>query len=215
MPPPPERRTLPVAIQQRDLEVYGYTEGCPKCTKARMGHPIGGTFHSSACRQRLEDALREAGDRRIEAADRRFAERAVEAMGGDPTEPAPRPVEPSAAPPEPASEDASSSRGPEGPAADGPVPDPAEAMEEDAHDDEMVDTDPGAWGQALRRLVKRMPPRLQREAADLLTLYALSGAPDAPATRAVVELYSPPRVTKELEKFRRLRSEGRREWRIP
>ena len=44
-----------------------------------MGHPIGGTFHSAACRQRLEDSLRAAGDRRVEAADRRFAEQAAEA----------------------------------------------------------------------------------------------------------------------------------------
>ena len=47
-----------------------------------------------------------------------------------------------------------------------------------------------------------MPPKLQQEAADLLILYALNGVPDAPAARAVVELYSPPRVTKELEKLR-------------
>ena len=56
---------------------------------------------------------------------------------------------------------------------------------------------------ALRRLAKAMPSDLRWQVDELLLLYALNGVSDAAATRAVVELYSPPRVTLELERMRR------------
>ena len=58
--------------------------------------------------------------------------------------------------------------------------------------------DPGGYLGALQRLAVAMSPKVQSEANDLLCLYALNGVPDASAAKAVVELYSPPRVTKEL-----------------
>ena len=56
---------------------------------------------------------------------------------------------------------------------------------------------------ALARLASAMPPDLRKEVDDLLLLYALNGVADAAAARAIAELYSPPRVTAELQKVRR------------
>ena len=65
----------------------------------------------------------------------------------------------------------------------------------------MDDDADGLLG-ALARLA-RDPRYSEEEVNDLLILYALNGVPDVPAGRAVMELYSPPRVTKELKKLRR------------
>ena len=65
-----------------------------------------------------------------------------------------------------------------------------------------MDLGGGALG-ALRRLAKAMPADLRWQVDDLLLLYALNGVADAAAHRAVFELYSPPRVTRELERMRR------------
>merc|ERR1712026_99754 len=98
-PPPPERRDpYPVYIQKGGLARYGYSEGCAKCDRLLHGRPASGFRHSEACRRRIERELRDAGDRRVAAAERRLAERIVE-VGGDPSEPAPPE---GAAPPEPA-----------------------------------------------------------------------------------------------------------------
>ena len=56
---------------------------------------------------------------------------------------------------------------------------------------------------ALSRLARSMPPDLRREVDDLLLLYALNGVADEPAAKAIAELYSPPRVTVELQHMRR------------
>ena len=74
-------------------------------------------------------------------------------------------------------------------------------VEEEAHMED--DSDPGGWDRALRRLASTMPADLRREVEELLELYALNGVRDAAANRAVVELYSPPRVTAELKQMRR------------
>ena len=55
------------------------------------------------------------------------------------------------------------------------------------------DSGPGDWDQSLRRLASAMPPDLRHEVDDLLRLHAQNGVSDAAASRAVVELYSPPR----------------------
>ena len=79
----------PVYIQKGGLVRYGYSEGCAKCDRLRAGRPASGFRHSEACRRRIERELREAGDRRVEAAERRLAERVIEVGGGgDPSEPA-------------------------------------------------------------------------------------------------------------------------------
>ena len=63
-----------------------------------------------------------------------------------------------------------------------------------------MDEDPGGFLGALCRPARA--PGIQEEVNDLVLLYALNGVPDVPAARAVVELYSPPRVTAELKKMR-------------
>ena len=83
---------------------------------------------------------------------------------------------------------------------------PNAQMEEDepGGDVDMDDEAPeGGWDRALDRLAQHMPKDLQLEVNDLLHLYARNGVPDARASRAVHELYSPPRVTKELKQMRR------------
>ena len=55
----------------------------------------------------------------------------------------------------------------------------------------------------LQRLCAAMPASLQAQVGELLQLYALNGVPDARAASAVSELFSPPRVTKELRKMLR------------
>ena len=61
----------------------------------------------------------------------------------------------------------------------------------------------GGMMAALARLASAMPPDLRKEVDDLLLLYALNGVADAAAAKAIAELYSPPRVTAELQKVRR------------
>jgi len=73
--------------------------------------------------------------------------------------------------------------------------------EEEAHMED--DSDQGAWDHALMRLARTMPADLRREVGELLDLYAQNGVRDAAASRAVVELYSPPRVTAELKRMQR------------
>ena len=88
-PPPPARRDpYPLYIQKGDLARYGYSEGCVKCDRILHGQPVHGFRHSEACRRRIERELRDAGDRRVAAAERRMAERIVQ-EGGDPSAPAP------------------------------------------------------------------------------------------------------------------------------
>ena len=202
-------------IGKGDLARYGYSEGCAKCDRLRAGRPASGFRHSEACRRRIERELREAGDRRIAAAERRIAERVIE-VGGDPSVPA----EPAAAMgPEPAGEGLA---GPEDAqdAAPRPVPvrlpqsmapgAPAEPM--DALPDEpmgsgggegSMEVETGGMMGALLRLASSMLPDLRKEVDDLLLLYALNGVPDEPAAKAIAELYSPPRVTAELKELRR------------
>ena len=67
-----------------------------------------------------------------------------------------------------------------------------------------MDTDEAeGWHGALRRMARVMPQDLRWEMDELFLLYELNGVSDGAAARAVAELYSPPRVTKELERMRR------------
>ena len=64
-------------IRQRDVELYGYTHGCPKCDHARL-HGANRTTvkHSETCRARLlaEIAKTDQGRQRIERAGERMDE---------------------------------------------------------------------------------------------------------------------------------------------
>ena len=74
--PPAETAPVPVPlppyITKEDLNKYGFTAGCRRCLFMREGRSIRGIKHTPACRIRLEQAMAEAGDRKVDrAANRR------------------------------------------------------------------------------------------------------------------------------------------------
>jgi hypothetical protein len=84
-------------IKLEDLERHGFTAGCRRCTLMREGRRAQGVKHRDDCRDRLEQAMRDAGDGRIDRAERRVmdelgrrAAEGVEAEAAPPAE-APRP----------------------------------------------------------------------------------------------------------------------------
>ena len=69
-PAPPEREYVPhrVYIRMEDLTRFGRTDGCRRCTLMTNGDPARGVAHTRACRERLEQAMTDAGDPRVQAA---------------------------------------------------------------------------------------------------------------------------------------------------
>ena len=249
-PLPAERRQAnPAFLTQADFDKYGYTEGCAKCTRIRGGLPSRGWKHTPGCRSRVEARLREAGDPRISAADRRATERIVD-ITGDLSEPQAGREEEQRGEgrrqekregerreggqerheerrvgdervrgesPEvqrgggTASGSDAAARLPQSMPSPGGAPrvlgsnleegmDPEvdamiDEMEEDAAEDGMM------MGR-LGSMVKSMPEDLRNTVRELLELYALNGVSNKDAEKAVAELFSPPRVTKELRRMR-------------
>ena len=56
-------------ITVRDLEKYGYTDGCPRCNMHLTGRKSG-VNHSEECRARLYKAMRDANDSKLTKAKR-------------------------------------------------------------------------------------------------------------------------------------------------
>ena len=57
-PGEPEGRARPrLRITLRDLNKYGFTEGCPRCTDLQAGKLRTNSHHSAQCRERVEAAL--------------------------------------------------------------------------------------------------------------------------------------------------------------
>jgi hypothetical protein len=93
----PEYNPHRVFIRLEDLERHGFTAGCRRCILMREGRRSHGVRHRDECRKRVEQALRDAGDARLERAERRvldeFERRAVdeapppEAGGAPPGDP--------------------------------------------------------------------------------------------------------------------------------
>ena len=52
-----ERKVRRYYITTKDLEKYGYTDGCPACSFTKTGMARSGTFHSPGCRSRIEAAI--------------------------------------------------------------------------------------------------------------------------------------------------------------
>jgi hypothetical protein len=67
--PAPKR----VYIRSTDLEKWGYTSNCHRCTLMREGRSAAGKAHTEACRARIEEAMRGDQDSRVLAADGRRA----------------------------------------------------------------------------------------------------------------------------------------------
>ena len=86
-PEGPDPREGPKQVYIRDLvlERYGYTVGCRRCGLMREGRPARGIRHALACRARVEEAMRAAGDARLQQARQRQDEelaRRIEAADG-------------------------------------------------------------------------------------------------------------------------------------
>jgi hypothetical protein len=60
-----------VFIRLEDLERHGFTAGCRRCILMREGRRAQGVKHQDECRNRVEQALRDAGDVRLDRAERR------------------------------------------------------------------------------------------------------------------------------------------------
>ena len=58
--------------------------------------------------------------------------------------------------------------------------------------------------QMIYNLTKDMPPLLQLQVEELRDLFAINGDAREVANRRIVELFSPPRVTKELKHMKKL-----------
>jgi hypothetical protein len=94
-------------IKQADLERFGFTQGCRRCTLMRNGLKAQGVKHADECRLRVEQCLRDAGDPRLAAAERRAldeVERRAAAAAG-PAAAAAAEVPPEAAPAAPLNAD--------------------------------------------------------------------------------------------------------------
>jgi hypothetical protein len=182
----PEYNPRSVYINFGDLERHGFTAGCRRCILMREGRRAQGVKHLDACRNRVEQAMRDAGDVRLDRAERRVLDELERrAAGEEPELAAPAGVEgvlPGAAEPGhpevPAWRRELESRGP---LAAAPVTPDAGAGDSD---DVMSDVAGDA--------VMRVGPAS-----------AAGSAPKAGAAppRKIAELYSPPRVTAALPKL--------------
>jgi hypothetical protein len=70
----PEYNPHRVFIKLTDLERHGFTAGCRRCTLMRQGVRAQGVKHRDECRLRVEQALRDAGDPRLDRAEARVME---------------------------------------------------------------------------------------------------------------------------------------------
>jgi hypothetical protein len=67
----PESGPKRVYIRNSDLERWGYTSTCNRCMLMREGKSAAGKALTDACRTRIEEAMKEAKDDRLAAAERR------------------------------------------------------------------------------------------------------------------------------------------------
>ena len=197
----PEYNPHRVFIRLEDLERHGFTAGCRRCILMREGRRAQGVRHHDDCRNRVEQALRDAGDPRLDRAERRVLDELERRAAED--EP---PEEVAAAAPEaapaaaPAPAEAPEWRGElenRGPRAAAPAtPDghgDGGAMSDDGGDIVMR-LEPGATMVTPPKHNKITPHTpLTQETQGALRKGKHEGA-------KVSELYSPPRVTALLPK---------------
>jgi hypothetical protein len=170
----PEYNPHRVHIRLADLERHGFTAGCRRCGLMRNGLPALGVKHLDACRLRVEQAMRDAEHPRLLRAEgRQLGERdrraAAQAVEAQPAALPAAPAAPAAPREVPAWRLELESRGARARAA---APEAEAPATPDAGDNDMndgADMDDDADG-----MVMRVGPA------------------------AVVELYSPPRVTATL-----------------
>ena len=246
-----------VFITRADLETWGYTAGCRRCTMVREGSRAQGVAHREACRARIEQCLREAGDprvgraeeRRIAAADAAAATGATAAVVAPPVQvaaaphpeivapaaaavggPAAPPPTPTLLPPPPALEAdwsdlvrrlqarrAAASAVAPAPLMPAAAESAARAGSEGEMDDAADNTVTLSDGMLVGRAamgelaesdlidgdgIESAPEWVKAEATTLMELFMVYGVDHETAKAKVVELYSPPRVTKEMRRVR-------------
>jgi hypothetical protein len=72
-----------VFIKLSDLERYGFTVGCRRCVLMREGRKAHGVKHVDECRIRVEQCLRDAGDPRLDRAERRVLDELERRAAGE------------------------------------------------------------------------------------------------------------------------------------
>ena len=178
-----------VRIENSDLDTYGYTSNCKRCLRIREGRRAQGIQHHEECRTRIEAAMREVGDRRIRDADQRMNEEI--ARLSEQLVPRAEEERGAAGSSVPCAEGVREAPAVSVPAAQAPVTEDSSEQEEvHVNEDDMVDS-----------LFRRMPRRVGEEATRIYELVLAHGCDPCDAKTKVCELYSPPRVTKELGKL--------------
>ena len=83
-----EVSTRRLKIFDADVKKFGYTNGCPRCGYVKSGQLVRakGTRHSELCRDRVYQAMREAGVDKIKRADEDHSERTQSKRSGKKTE---------------------------------------------------------------------------------------------------------------------------------
>ena len=69
----PEPLTRRMPITYKEIEKYGYTEGCPGCEAKKRGD-VARRGHSERCRKRIEEKMKldEEGKKKIEKTEERI-----------------------------------------------------------------------------------------------------------------------------------------------
>jgi len=189
---PPRPLPKSTYITPEDLETFGYTKGCRRCTLMREKKKAHGIRHSAACRDRIEGALAERGDARIERS-RLKIEEYCELVHDDSKE--------RGGVPEPHGSSSSSASGQQQTT---PVP-PAENMEvrpeEVPEEAEPNDEAQMVIGSLLRRNPEiEVPSKILPRAMSLYETLLTLGVDRDGAMGKVTEIYSPPRVTAEARR---------------
>ena len=203
-PPPvhdPSAREGPKQVYIRDTDIgrYGLTANCRRCNLMRAGHAARGVRHIPACRARIEAAMADAGDDRLDRAhQRRDGEVARRLEAADAGSVAARPAEGVEIPAvvEPVASPVDEGAGELAPAEPNDVQEDvgrAEEMHiEGDNEDELIEalTLEGVSGLQTRRAA--------REANQLFEMLLIAGVSRGDAAMKITELFSPPRVTAEL-----------------
>lgn len=208
---PPRRLVRGFHIRQDDMLRHGYTRNCPRCDAYRTGH-LTGVPHSAACRLRFRELFEQGGDSRVDRARQRLGDLPAGPVGADPME---------------AEEPAGQEAGAAGGAAAGGAAAQGEAAQGAAEPDQQADAEmePEAAAQvpgmalppapqgaemavdALAKDEETLVDVIIKGAAQPMTpleetrrLYLIRGESDNDAGKKVSELFSPPRVNRELRK---------------
>jgi hypothetical protein len=174
-------------LTQADFERWGYTAGCRRCKLMRENQSVRGVQHTEPCRTRLEGCLRNAGDPRMQ----RPAAAEQEENGGDGEAAAEPPAEEphDDVPQEIPSDDNNEHDGEDGGEDSGDA-DMMMNLKDENDDEDII---------ALKR--RGMPNGVAKEYINMYELFLIHGASASEARKKVTELFSPPRVTAEMQRI--------------